>query len=49
MIFGNAIALNMTVDLSLMIAVVTQRVENLCEREMWQVLWDFLRCNALTP
>ena len=39
----------MSADLLLVIAVVAKGIKYLCQREVWQSAWHFLRCNAESP
>ena len=43
------VALDMSVDLFLVIAVVTEGIKDLCQREVWQPARNFLRGNAKSP
>jgi hypothetical protein len=48
-VFRDAIAFDVSVDLVLMIAVITQRIEDLRESQVWQMLWDLFRRRAHPP
>ena len=48
-IFRDAIALDVRIDFVLMVAVITQRIEDLRERQVWQTLGDLFRRHAHPP
>src|SRR5262249_45549537 len=48
-VFRDAVVFDARVDLVMMIAVITQRIEDLRERQVWQMLRNLFRRRAHSP
>src|SRR5262249_50040671 len=48
-VFRDSIAFDVRVDLVLMITVITQRIKDLCERQVWKMFRNLFRGHAHPP